>query len=217
MPCDAPEEDQPVAGSSAQRARRCPIWDVWLHPRRGNAAPISPVSADAPEQPVLDVRNQPNIHRPRRTGAVICAGCAGKPTTLAQCAWDEYTLHRHHRVRDAVVELGQRAERRAPGSQMPGADIWRVRPNLVAGYALPATPSSPGRDRRAPARPLDQAPSDRGRQRPPRPGCLIPCHPVSPGLVVRRHTALFLLHVLLQFPGRKRPSPCRERALTCGN
>ena len=25
-----------------------------------------------------------------------------------------------------------------------------------------------------------QAPSDRGRQHPPRPGCLIPCHPVSP-------------------------------------
>ena len=29
--------------------------------------------------------------------------------------------------------------------------------------------------------------------------------------------ALLLLHVLLHFPARKRPSPCRERALTCGN
>ena len=35
--------------------------------RRGNAALRTPASADAPEQPVLDVRNQPDSHRPRRT------------------------------------------------------------------------------------------------------------------------------------------------------
>jgi hypothetical protein len=34
---------------------------------RGNAALRSPISASAPEQPVLDVRNQPDGHRPRRT------------------------------------------------------------------------------------------------------------------------------------------------------
>ncbi len=37
-----------------------------------------------------------------------------------------------------------------------------------------------GRDRWAPALSPGQAPSDRRRQRPPRPGSLIPCHPVSP-------------------------------------
>jgi hypothetical protein len=37
-----------------------------------------------------------------------------------------------------------------------------------------------------------QAPSDRGRQRPPRPGCLIPCHPVSP----------------VSLPGRAEPCCC---------
>jgi hypothetical protein len=40
--------------------------------------------------------------------------------------------------------------------------------------------STNGRDQDAPALPLGQAPSDRGRQRPPRPRRLIPCHPVSP-------------------------------------
>jgi hypothetical protein len=38
-----------------------------VSPARGNAALRSPTSADAPEQPVLDVRNQPDSHRPRRT------------------------------------------------------------------------------------------------------------------------------------------------------
>ena len=36
--------------------------------RRGNAALRSPTSADAPEQPVLDVRNQPDSHRRRQLG-----------------------------------------------------------------------------------------------------------------------------------------------------
>jgi CBS domain-containing protein len=63
---------------------------------------------------------------------------------------------------------------------------------------------------------LGPAPRDRGRQRPPRPGCLIPCHPVSPASP----------------PGRTEPCCCYtfyysgrnakdlslpERALTCGN
>ena len=38
-----------------------------VSPATGNAALRSPTSADAPEQPVLDVRNQPDSHRPRRT------------------------------------------------------------------------------------------------------------------------------------------------------
>src|SRR5439155_23073313 len=35
--------------------------------RRGNPAFRNSTSADAPEQPVLDVPNQPDSHRPRRT------------------------------------------------------------------------------------------------------------------------------------------------------
>jgi len=35
--------------------------------RRGNPALRNSTSADAPEQPVLDVPNQPDSHRPRRT------------------------------------------------------------------------------------------------------------------------------------------------------
>ena len=50
--------------------------------RRGNAALRSPTSADAPEQPVLDVRNQPDSHRPRRTERRIGATRRGDSTTL---------------------------------------------------------------------------------------------------------------------------------------
>ena len=49
-----------------------------------------------------------------------------------------------------------------------------------------------GRDRWEPAVPPGQAPSDRGRQRPPRPRCLIPRHPVSP----------------VSLPGRAEPCCC---------
>jgi len=53
--------------------RRCsagtslPISGCLAPSRRGNAPLRSPTSADAPEQPVLDVRNQPDSHRRRRT------------------------------------------------------------------------------------------------------------------------------------------------------
>ena len=38
-----------------------------------------------------------------------------------------------------------------------------------------------------------------------------------PCLAARPRGGPFLLHVLLQRLARKRPSPCWERALTCGN
>ena len=73
----------------------------------------------------------------------------------------------------------------------------------------PHVPASPARMGRPGCTcvPLGHAPSDRGRQLPPRPGCLIPCHPVSPVSLPGLHGGLFLLHVLLQRPARKRPSP----------
>ena len=61
--------------------------------------------------------------------------------------------------------------------------------------------------------PPGQAPRGRGRQRPPPPDCLIPCHPVSlPGRKGPAPTTSFT-----QRPARKRPSPGQERALTCAN
>jgi hypothetical protein len=144
-------------------------------------------------------------------------GLRGKPTTLAQCAWDEYTLHRHHRVRDAVVELEQRAGPRAPGSQMPGADIWRVRPNLVAGYTLSSYSVTNGK------RPVGTcATSGPGTQRSRVTASTTSrlSHPVPrrlPRRAAGSRGGLLLLDVLLQLPRRKRPSPCWERALTCGN
>jgi len=56
----------------------------------------------------------------------------------------------------------------------------RWRPGLTRVLHVPASPARTGRDRDALAVPLGEAPSGRGRQRPPRPRCLIPCRPVSP-------------------------------------
>ena len=80
--------------------------------------------------------------------------------------------------RDAVIGLEQG---RISRSWQPDATISRWRPWPNPGFRMfRVSPARMGRDRDAPAGPLGQAPSDRGRQRPPRPGCLIPCRPVSP-------------------------------------
>jgi hypothetical protein len=93
---------------------------------------------------------------------------------------------RHDRIRRVAVRSvpHQRVYASASGefvpcSRMPRADIRR------AGITAPhlgvlGSPARTRRDRWAPVIPLGQAPSDRGRQRPPRPRCLVPCHPVSP-------------------------------------
>ena len=80
--------------------------------------------------------------------------------------------------RDAVTGLEQG---RISRSWQPSATTsrWRPWPNPGVPH-VPASPARMGRDWDARAGPLGQAPSDRRRQRPPRPGCLIPCHPVSP-------------------------------------
>jgi hypothetical protein len=56
----------------------------------------------------------------------------------------------------------------------------RPRRNAGAATRVPASPVRTGRDRWVPVIPPGEAPSDHRRQRPPRPGCLIPCHHVSP-------------------------------------
>ena len=77
-PRSRPPRPQQRRGSKP--CRRCsagtslPISGCLARTRRGNAAFRSPTSADAPEQPVLDVRNQPDNHRPRRNRtAATCA------------------------------------------------------------------------------------------------------------------------------------------------
>jgi hypothetical protein len=62
--------------------------------------------------------------------------------------------------------------------------------------------------------PLGEAPKDRGQQPPPRPRCLIQCHPVSlaPHHAAGPRGGLLLLHVLLQCPRRQRPSPTVMRS-----
>jgi hypothetical protein len=48
-------------------AHRCPSKGCPAPSRKGNPALRNSTSAGAPEQPVLDVPNQPDSHRPRRT------------------------------------------------------------------------------------------------------------------------------------------------------
>ena len=55
-----------------------------------------------------------------------------------------------------------------------------VRSAAKSHSGVSARSSRASADAGAPTILLGQAPRDRRRQRPPRPGCLIPCHPVSP-------------------------------------
>src|SRR5689334_19678776 len=72
-------------------------------------------------------------------------------------------------------------------------------------------------DAGAPTILLGPAPSDRGRQRPPRPRCLIPCHPVPP--VSPPGSAEPCSYYTFYYSGRyaKGPLPTGERTLTCEN
>jgi len=95
----------------------------------------------------------------------------------------------------------------ASGYRTPRIDVRRTWPDPRRGYPFRLGQHERDKDRSALGISLGQAPSDRGSQRPPGPGCLIPCRPVSARLAARRHAPLLLLHVLLQRPARKRPSP----------
>jgi hypothetical protein len=64
---------------------------------------------------------------------------------------------------------------------------------------------------------LGRAPSGRGSQRPPRPGCLIPCHPVSPVSPPGRAEPCSYYTFYYSARHAKDPSPDRKRVLTCGN
>ena len=69
----------------------------------------------------------------------------------------------------------------------------------------------------APLVPLGEAPSDRRRQRPPRPGCLIPCHPVSPVALPGGTQRCSYYTSYYSARHTRGLLPRRERALTCGN
>ena len=111
--------------------------------------------------------------------------------------------------RDAVVELGRGLDLAllAAGCQEQASGGPGLTPSRA--MRVPVTPSRTGRDRWAPALPPGEAPSDRGRQRPPRPGCLAACQPVSPvrPRIPHRHPTL------VTFPVTQRPSPCRGKGL----
>ena len=68
-------EAQSPAGD-AQPRTSLPISGCLAPSRSGNAALRGRASADAPERPVLDVRNQPESHRPRRTDRRISRASA---------------------------------------------------------------------------------------------------------------------------------------------
>ena len=75
----------PQQRTGPKPCRRCsagtslPISGCLAPSRRGNTALRSQASAHAPEQPVLDVRNQPDNHRRRRTvqAAIVRHVCGG--------------------------------------------------------------------------------------------------------------------------------------------
>ena len=79
-------QDQSPAGA-AQPAHRRPSRDAWLHPAARNTALRSQASAHAPEQPVLDVRNQPDNHRRRRTERRLLSGTFAVVVMLAAGRW----------------------------------------------------------------------------------------------------------------------------------
>ena len=65
-----PPRSRPTPSAATQRAQKpwptIVDFGMWFHPAEGMQHSEAPQS-DAPEQPVLDVRNRPDSHRPRRT------------------------------------------------------------------------------------------------------------------------------------------------------
>jgi hypothetical protein len=112
-------------------------------------------------------RQQPPLH----------AGCQDKPISRRNARWMKYAAASAAR-RPATPSLNSRKADLALLAADATTSRWR--PNLGLRTFL-VSPARMRRERDALAVPLGEAPSDRGgRQRPPRPGCLIPCRPVSP-------------------------------------
>jgi len=116
--------------------------------------------------------------------------------------------------RDAVIELEQRPDlallvvgyhyKPLAARPNPGFRMFRLVQHEWEEAGMHSRTSGPGTQRSRAAASITSTLS----------------HPVSPRLprsAAGRRGALFLPHVLLQRPARKRPSPDRERALTCGN
>ena len=83
----------PQQRTGPKPCRRCsagtslPISGCLAPSRRGNTALRSQASAHAPEQPVLDVRNQPDNHRRRRTERRLLSGTFAVVVMLAAGRW----------------------------------------------------------------------------------------------------------------------------------
>jgi hypothetical protein len=129
------------------------------------------------EQPDLEVPSAARPSSRQRPYQAVTRAAARRPATRRN-AWDQYVAASARPWRRDCLTAAK-AGPSAPGSRMPRADIRR--PGITGPrLRVLASPARMGRDRWAPVVPLGEAPSDRGRQRPSRPGCLIPCHPVSP-------------------------------------
>ncbi len=83
----------PQQRTGPKPCRRCsagtslPISGCLAPSRRGNTALRSQASAHAPEQPVLDVRNQPDNYRRRRTERRLLSGTFAVVVMLAAGRW----------------------------------------------------------------------------------------------------------------------------------
>ena len=135
-------------------------------------------SRHPPTRPATNQRAQPNEQPGRTPGSHD-----SRPARTGQTAhpWEEYAAASAPPCRRRCAVLNLSRGRSSPCGYLDAAraDIRRSRCNPSHGYT-----SGLAQHEREEAgdskRSLGRAPRDRVWQRPSRPGCLIPCHPVSP-------------------------------------
>lgn len=86
------------------------------------------------------------------------------------------------------------------------------RPGPRSGWPSDRAAASVTTERRVIVAPLGEAPSDRGRRRPPRPRCLIPCHSVSPVALPGRTKPCFYYTTYYSIRNAKALSPTGKGA-----
>ena len=181
---------------------------------RGGARPAKARHQETARRTPTYERQKPTslVFTPHARSAVTCAEC-GQADHTVQCAWDECAPHLHHCVRDAVGELGQGLDLallvagcQEQTSAGPGLTPSRLRAFQLLHHEREET-------RWVPALPPGQAPRDGGRQRPPRPGCLIPCHPVLPPGRTEPCSSYTFTTVFTTAPGTQKALSLSEKGL----
>ncbi len=134
----------PQQRRGSKPCRRCsagtslPISGCLAPSRRGNAALRSPTSTDAPEQPVLDVHNQPDSHRRRRTERRVGARLSRAQDVVGCVAVSGYSpadsrpgcifMHRHLGREHTILPRSGRSRDQLLGGldgRRPGESIRR--------------------------------------------------------------------------------------------